>query len=319
MEFSHQTRGLGHVADSNSIPQNRPHHLSSSPDCINTLLKYLLLLVERLFQRCHLSRIDEVLKCGDSMINLHTLSQIPLSVQTTFGVCGSKNFDKLFSVSFLHIKECLLLSSVASFEDSSNIFRTRSFTLCKNDLGFNERSDSVTVLESISSSSTINLSVCAVWTNWLDVHSQVSPFLLPALHQTSTLEKTFFRHHFIMSSLMSKHPLQVSPFLAAAQSTSSEVFDFHIWFSLRAFRCSRSKHIRIPHTVSGYQISSSASILLWLFLDLHLLAFFSTSLQDNWSNWEWLTLNKHKRWFQSSRVKFPFVSMSASWFLVSMY
>ena len=30
-------------------------------------------------------------------------------------------------------------------------------------------------------------------------------------------------------------------------------------------------------------------------------------------------LNKHKRWFHSSRVKFPLVSMSASWFLVSMY
>ena len=61
-----------------------------------------------------------------------------------------------------HIKECLLLSCVASFEDWSNIFRTRSFTLCKNDLDFNERSDSVTVLESISSSSTMNLSVCCV-------------------------------------------------------------------------------------------------------------------------------------------------------------
>ena len=30
-------------------------------------------------------------------------------------------------------------------------------------------------------------------------------------------------------------------------------------------------------------------------------------------------LNKHKRWFHSSRVEFPLVSMSASWFLVSMY
>ena len=30
-------------------------------------------------------------------------------------------------------------------------------------------------------------------------------------------------------------------------------------------------------------------------------------------------LNKHKWWFHSSRVKFPLVSMSASWFLVSMY
>ena len=34
---------------------------------------------------------------------------------------------------------------------------------------------------------------------------------------------------------------------------------------------------------------------------------------------KWLILNKHKRWFHSSRVKFPFVSMSASWFLVSVY
>ena len=30
-------------------------------------------------------------------------------------------------------------------------------------------------------------------------------------------------------------------------------------------------------------------------------------------------LNKHKRWFHSSRVKFPLVSTSASWFLVSIY
>ena len=61
-----------------------------------------------------------------------------------------------------HIQECLLLSCVASFKDWSNIFRTRSFTLCKNDLFFEDRSDSVTELESISSLSTINLSVCSV-------------------------------------------------------------------------------------------------------------------------------------------------------------
>ena len=34
---------------------------------------------------------------------------------------------------------------------------------------------------------------------------------------------------------------------------------------------------------------------------------------------KWLMLNKHKRWFHSSRVKFPSVNMSASWFLVSMH
>ena len=36
-----------------------------------------------------------------------------------------------------------------------------SFTLCKNDLDFNDKSDSAMVLESRSSSSTINLSVCS--------------------------------------------------------------------------------------------------------------------------------------------------------------
>ena len=34
---------------------------------------------------------------------------------------------------------------------------------------------------------------------------------------------------------------------------------------------------------------------------------------------KWLMFNKNKRWFHSSRVKFPLVSMSANWFLVSIY
>ena len=56
------------------------------------LLTYLPLLVGRLSQRCHLSRIDEVLKRGDFMINLHMRSQIPSSsVYTTFGACDSLN------------------------------------------------------------------------------------------------------------------------------------------------------------------------------------------------------------------------------------
>ena len=59
------------------------------------------------------------------------------------------------------IIERLSMSCVASFEEWSCIFRTRPFTLCKNDLDSDDRSDSVTVLESISSSSTI-LSVCCV-------------------------------------------------------------------------------------------------------------------------------------------------------------
>ena len=56
-----------------------------------------------------------------------------------------------------HVKECLLLSCVASFEDWSGIFRTRSFTLFRNDRDLRERFDSATttglpVLSSINSS-----------------------------------------------------------------------------------------------------------------------------------------------------------------------
>ena len=76
-------------------------------------------------------------------------------------------------INSLHIKECLLLSCVASFEDWSWIFRTRSFTLCKKDLDTNDMSDSATVSESISSSRVV-------------VHKQVSLFLHPSIHQTST-------------------------------------------------------------------------------------------------------------------------------------
>ena len=52
------------------------------------------------------------------------------------------------------IQERLSMSCIASFEEWSNIFRNRSFTLCKNDRDFNERFDSVAV------SSMKNLSVC---------------------------------------------------------------------------------------------------------------------------------------------------------------
>ena len=53
---------------------------------------------------------------------------------------------------------------------------------------------------------------------------------------------------------MTQRPSQVSPFLVAAHSTSSEVFDFQIWFFPRAFWCSRGKHVRIPYAASRDQI-----------------------------------------------------------------
>ena len=115
----------------------------------------------------------------------------------------ASNFEE---INIHHFKECLLLSCVASFEDLSDIFRSRSFTLCKNDLDFNDKSDSVTVLESISSSSTINLSVCCVnkpggcsFTSFTvlasstssDFHSCVDQFL-PAFHSDQLDEQASF-------------------------------------------------------------------------------------------------------------------------------
>ena len=107
-----------------------------------------------------------------------------------------------------HIKERLSMSCIESFEDWSNIFRIRSFTLFKNDRDLRERFDSVAVSESISSSMT-NLSSTGL------------PVLVFDISPDFTLVKT------TLSSMF--HSL----FLVAAHSTSSEVRPvFQIRFSL---------------------------------------------------------------------------------------
>ena len=73
-------------------------------------------------------------------------------------------------------------------------------------------SDSATVSETISSSRVV-------------VQKQVSLFLLPSIHQISTLEKTNSCQHSTLSNLMSKRQKQVSLFFDAAHSMSSEVID----------------------------------------------------------------------------------------------
>ena len=131
----------------------------------------------------------------------------------------STDASNVEDINIPHIKECLLLSCVAFFEDWFCIFRTRSFTLCKNDLDFKDLSDSAMVLESISSSSMINLSVCSA--NKPGCCSLTGLSVVTSINSSDS----------ILSNLMSKRLKQVSPFLVAAQSTSSEVFDFHICFS----------------------------------------------------------------------------------------
>ena len=129
----------------------------------------------------------------------------------------------------------------------------------KNDRDFNETSDSVAELESTPSSSLTNLSV-----SWVNDCPPTGLTVLASntFHQISTLEKTTFRQCSILSSLMSKHPSQVSPFLVAAIQRAQRYFltlrfGFH-----RAFRCNRGKHVRIPHAVSRDQIHHRLRFLL---------------------------------------------------------
>ena len=100
-----------------------------------------------------------------------------------------------------HITECLSLSFVASFEDWYYLFRTWSFTLCKNDLDFNDISDSAPAKESILSFSLMNLSVCCAVTTgrpvlwWRSFHELTGNWLwwIYELHQWS-----FHCHHDVL-------------------------------------------------------------------------------------------------------------------------
>ena len=81
---------------------------------------------------------------------------------------------------------------------------------------------------------------CAVWTNWLVVHLQVSPFLLPWIHRISALGGPSFinipfwvacvRTQQVGALLLSKQ--RASPFYRTSQRANSEDFDFRVWFFL---------------------------------------------------------------------------------------
>ena len=81
-------------------------------------------------------------------------------------------------LNIFQIIERLSMSCIASFEEWSNIFRNRSFTLCKNVRDFSERFDSVAVSESISSSMT-NLSV-----SWVNCCPPTGPGVLNKSHRS---------------------------------------------------------------------------------------------------------------------------------------
>ena len=201
-----------------------------------------------------------------------------------------------------HIKECLLLSCVASFALDHSTCARMIWIL-------------TTILIQLRCK---NSSYCfQQWICPCAVRSQGSPSSIFHQFIRFPLLSTFHSEF----SLMTKRPLQISPFLDAAQSTCSEEIDFRVWFSpgfLMQWKVARQQSFRCIARLN----SSWASILLWHVLHLNLFESFCVLFDitsEQVVELKWLMLNKHKRWFHSSRVKFPLVSMSASWFSVSMF
>ena len=156
--------------------------------------------------------------------------------------------------------------------------------------------------------------LCAGWTV---VHPRVSPFLLPTYHQISTLERPLVVNVPFWEVSWAGAPSQVSPFLVAAHSTSSEVFDFHIWFfpGLSAVDASTLGSLTL-HSETKFIIGFDFAVTLYSPTSSCVL-FDITS--EQLIELTWLMLNKHKRWFHSSRVKFPLVSVCKLVFGVNVF
>ena len=93
---------------------------------------------------------------------------------------------------------------------------------------------------------------------------------------------------------MSKRPLQVSPLLHAAQSTSSEVIDFHIWvFSglSDAAEASTSGFLSL-HCETKFIIGFGFAVTLSSPASFCVL---SDMTSEQLVELKWLLLNKHKR------------------------
>ena len=127
------------------------------------------------------------------------------------------------------------------------------------------------VLESISSSSMTNLSVC-----WVHKPARCSLTSLPVL------------------GCCSVHELR-------GKWLSYLVFP--------TFRCSRGKHVRSPFAASRDQIHHRLLFCCDSFFTCTFCVLFDTTSRQL-VELKWLMLNKHKRWFHSSRVKFPFFGVN---------
>ena len=145
-----------------------------------------------------------------------------------------------------------------------------------------------------------------MWTNWRAVHLQVSPFLLPALQISAT---TFSQYSILRS------PASIAGLSFLGCCSVHEVRD--IWLSCLVFRglsdaveASTSGVLSLHREtkfIIGFDFAVTLSSPESFFVLFDITSEHSVELT-------WLMLNNHKRWFHSSRVKFPLVSMSASWF-----
>ena len=91
---------------------------------IVAILTYLLQLVKRLFQRCHLSRIDEVLRCGDSMVKLYMPSQIQSScLNVQLSVCAPRILTNFYP---FHVKFLFYTDKIKSNEWQDLVPRQRT-------------------------------------------------------------------------------------------------------------------------------------------------------------------------------------------------
>ena len=140
-----------------------------------------------------------------------------------------------------HIRERLSMSCIASFEEWFNISRNRSFTLLKNDRDFRGKvrfcggvrvhiiiDDKIVIYGSPRS--------CVRHFTWFPL-----------------LRRPVVNIPFWVVWWASAHHKSPSSWLLLIQRAQRYFWTFRFGFT-RAFRCSRGKHVRIPHAVSRDQI-----------------------------------------------------------------
>ena len=131
-----------------------------------------------------------------------------------------------------------------------NIFRNRSFTLFKNDRDFSGRFDSVTLSESISSSSMTKL--IDLLDGFLSTHGSLRSCSqhvtrFPLLRRPLVVNVPFW-----VVWWSGAHHRSPCSWLLLIQRAQKYVLTLRFGFH-RAFRCSRGKHGQIPYTASRYQ------------------------------------------------------------------